>query len=852
MHARPRTLKLLPAAMIALAALGAGALLLCATSPAFAQTADPPVAVPTGDATGLDASAPDCDGTDLKGETCVSLGFSGGTLACKPEKEFDFSGCYKCGNKIVEPGEDCEPTKPITGTCSAEGYPGGALGCKADCTYDTSGCNRWIGLAVGKHHACGQASDGALWCWGNNASGQLGSPAGVLSLVPAAVARLGTELAAFTAGAEHTCALKKNGSVWCWGNNTVDGRLGDGSTAPRQAPVKASGLDADVIALSAGDSHTCALKKNGSLWCWGGNASGQVGDQSLAERHRPVEVPRLGGGVTAVSSGRAHTCAVKKDGSLWCWGDNLSGQLGQEPSGAVLTPAKVEGLSGVVAVSAGPNHTCAVKKDKSAWCWGDNATGQLGDQTLEARHAPVRVQVGPAVTSLGAGAFHGCALDTAGAVWCWGQNAAGQLGDGSDTPSGAPVRVRLPPRTTVARLEVGEKTACALTTSGAILCWGDNAYGQVGCGTPLRRETPATVTGLASRATALEAGWAHTCAILADGDLVCWGDNAHGQLGDGTATARATPVRVRPLPFRTRVVAPGRDHTCALGADGAVRCWGKNTEGQLGDTTAQPAKFPAVVVGLDADVAGLCAGLEHACAVKTDGTLWCWGQNDDGQLGLGDYKNRLAPARVGLEGEVQAVSCGHQHTCALKKDRSTWCWGQNAYGQLGDGAKANRNQPTRTALFFQPASLHAGGRHSCAVRPDRQLFCWGFNFYGQLGDGTTEDRAAPTVLTALGAGVVSVAPAESHACAVKSDGTLWCWGKNDDGRVGDGTTNRRALPFSLPLAAGLKATAVTAGATHTCALFADGTARCWGSGLHGQLGDGTIGRFNRPRSIFFR
>jgi alpha-tubulin suppressor-like RCC1 family protein len=258
------------------------------------------------------------------------------------------------------------------------------------------------------------------------------------------------------------------------------------------------------------------------------------------------------------------------------------------------------------------------------------------------------------------------------------------------------------------------------------------------------------------------------------------------------------------------------------------------------------------VIGLDADVTGLCAGLEHACAVKADGALWCWGKNDDGQLGTGDYKSRTAPARVGLEGVVQSVSCGHLHTCALKSDRSAWCWGQNAYGQLGDGVKANRNQPVRTPLFFQPASLHAGGRHTCAFGPDRSLFCWGFNFYGQLGDGTTEDQAAPKLVTALGAGVLSAAPAESHACAVKADGTLWCWGKNDDGRVGDGTTNLRRIPFSLPLAAGLKATAVTAGANHTCALFADGSLRCWGSGLAGQLGDGTIGRFNQPRSIFFR
>ena len=843
--------------------------LLSVLRPAVARTGDPPLTplpstppaavpappanTPTSDGTALEEAAPDCEGADLKGETCVSLGFSGGVLACKPEKEFDFSGCFKCGNKIVEPGEDCEPTRPITETCNSEGYPGGGLSCRADCTFDTTSCHRWTQLAVGKHHACGQASGGAIWCWGRNSENQLGTPAGAFSTVPVAVARLGSEIQSFSAGAEHTCAIKKNGAVWCWGLNTTDGRLGDGSTAPRSAPVKAAGLDAEVVQLAAGDTHTCALKKDGTLWCWGGNASGQLGDLSVAERHAPVQVTRMGNTVIAVSAGRSHTCALKKDGTVWCWGDNINGQLGMTPSASVLTPSQVAGLSGtVVQISSGPNHTCVTKKDRTAWCWGDNATGQLGDQTLEARHTPVRVLLDSGVSRIGTGAFHGCALDVKGSVWCWGQNAAGQLGNGTDAPSGAPVRVKFPQRTQLVSLGVGERFSCALTAVGAILCWGDNAFGQIGCGAPLKREIPTLVSGLSSRPASIFAGFAHMCALLADGSVSCWGDNTFGQLGDGSSTGRSTPVAVSGLAGRVATVAPGRDHTCALGTDGGVRCWGKNTEGQLGDPSNQPSKYAQSVAGLEADVTGLCAGQEHSCARKTDGTLWCWGKNDDGALGAGDYKNRGTPTQVRLEGEVIAVSCGHFHTCALKKDATTWCWGGNTYGQIGDGSKANRPGPVKISLYFQATALFAGGRHTCATKQDRSLHCWGFNFYGQLGDGSTEDRAGPVGVLTLGAGVVSAAPSESHACAVKADGTLWCWGKNDDGRVGDGSTNLRRLPFSLPLPSGLKATSVVAGATHTCALYSDSSVRCWGSGLLGQLGEGTIGRFNRPRSILFR
>jgi alpha-tubulin suppressor-like RCC1 family protein len=245
-------------------------------------------------------------------------------------------------------------------------------------------------------------------------------------------------------GGQHTCALLSTGAVKCWGSNSY-GQLGDGSTTQRTTPVDVSGLSSGVTAISAGYLHSCALLNTGAVKCWGYNAYGQLGDGSTTRRTTPVDVSGLSSGVTAITTSYHHTCALLNTGAVKCWGYNGSGQLGDGTSGTDrLTPVDVSGLSsGVTAISAGYYSTCALLSTGAVKCWGTNTYGQLGDGTSGTnRLTPVDVSgLSSGVTAISGGYYYTCALLNTGAVKCWGYNGFGQLGDGSTTQSLTPVGV---------------------------------------------------------------------------------------------------------------------------------------------------------------------------------------------------------------------------------------------------------------------------------------------------------------------------------------------------------------------------------------------------------------------------
>ena len=348
---------------------------------------------------------------------------------------------------------------------------------------------------------------------------------------------------AVAAGGFHTCALTSGGGVSCWGSND-SGQLGDGTTAQRLTPVAVSGLSSGVTAVAAGGIHTCALTSGGGVVCWGANGSGQLGDGTTTQRLTPVAVSGLSSGVTAVAAGADHTCALTSGGGVWCWGLNGNGQLGDGTTTPRLTLGAVSGLSsGVTAITAGYFHTCALTSGGGVVCWGANASGQLGDGTTTTpRLTPVAVSgLSSGVTAVAAGASHTCALTSGGGVVCWGCNAIGQLGDGTTTQRLTPGAVS-GLSSGVTAVAAGDSHTCARTSGGGVVCWGYNANGQLGDGTTTDRLTPVAVSGLSSGVTAVAGGIYHTCALTSGGGVVCWGWNANGQLGDGTTTDRLTPV----------------------------------------------------------------------------------------------------------------------------------------------------------------------------------------------------------------------------------------------------------------------------------------------------------------------
>jgi alpha-tubulin suppressor-like RCC1 family protein len=354
-------------------------------------------------------------------------------------------------------------------------------------------------------------------------------------------------------------------------------------------------------AIAAGGDGVCALRRDGRVACWGATATSQSA--------RPVLVPGLTG-VTALALGQADpVCALRSDGSVWCWGGGQGGTLGNGATASSPTPVRVSNLTGAKAIAAGTSAACAIDSDGAVWCWGDNGEGELGNGSLGAESCPgsdvcsavpVRVSNLTNAVSVTAGEAHACAVRSDGTVWCWGRND-GELGNGTTGPvtscrpdSGTPcsrVPVQVSGLTEVTAVAAGGDHTCALRANGEVWCWGDNTAGWLGNGTFINDfiRAPVQVSGLTD-ATAISASLYRSCAVRATGGVVCWGDNLDGSLGIGNSTGPlmggSAPFSTTPLPVvqltGATSVAVGEDHVCALRADGTVACWGANWSGQLG------------------------------------------------------------------------------------------------------------------------------------------------------------------------------------------------------------------------------------------------------------------------------
>nr|MBP8297492.1 hypothetical protein [Burkholderiales bacterium] len=593
-----------------------------------------------------------------------------------------------------------------------------------------------------------------------------------------------------------------------------------------------------VQAAAGGLFHSLALKTDGSVWAWGANGNGQIGDGTNYARVLPVRVSGLTG-VAKISAGSDHSLALKPDGTVWAWGRNDSGQLGDGTTTGRIVPVRVIGLTGVVAIAGGTTHSIALKGDGTVWTWGGNVTGQLGDGTTTARSLPVQVAGLTGVVGISTTYDHNVILKADGSVWSWGYNEFGQLGDGTTISRSLPVRVM--GVVGVAQVVAGGFASYAHKHDGTVAVWGDNYYGQLGDGTTTQRNTPVMMQGLTGAAL-VTAGASHVAILRADGSVWSAGQNVIGQLGDGSLVQAPAPVQLSGLTSVARL-AGGNRHSLALKTDGTVVAWGDNTGGQLGDGTYVSRGAPTPVSGLTG-VSAIAAGLYFSAALKADGTVWTWGDNFNGELGNGTFTARATAGQVpGLTGVV-AIAAGYYHAVALKADGSVWAWGGNAYGQLGDGTTTNRNAPTRV-LSVSGVAIAAGSYHSLGLRSDGTVAAWGRNDYGQVGDGTNSNRPTPVLVTGL-SGVTAIAGGAWHSLALRSGGTVWGWGYNGNGSLGIGTYQSSYAPVQAIGAAGV--VAIAAG-MHSLGLTADGTVLAWGAG--GTIGDGTDRDALYPAALSF-
>jgi alpha-tubulin suppressor-like RCC1 family protein len=657
-----------------------------------------------------------------------------------------------------------------------------------------------------------------------------------------------------TSGEYHSCAVLDTGAVKCWGHNGF-GQLGDGTTTDRTSAVAVSGLPEDdghppahaahkALAVSAGESHTCAIIDNNRARCWGHNFFGQLGNNSFTDSSTPVP--------------------VKFDAD-----------------GSPITTDDIDEVTGVVAITTGQFHSCARFSGDTVRCWGQNGRGQLGTggtSEKEKLALPVTGLIG--VRAVTAGGFHTCVLRTGNTLRCWAYNFYGQLG-AYRSSSPTPVTVTALAGATVAT--TGDGHSCGLVSEPAApdvdqpVCWGNNANGELGAHqspSPASSTIPLDVFGVSDAGAAgldpeplpdpVSAGNEHACVMPAgSGTPKCWGRNTDGELGNGTNTGSDQPVAVSGLTTAIQVAAGGEldpvtaaelGTTCARRSDGKVQCWGANLYGQLGNEATTNSNVPVTVRSDDDDdhlhnpphvitppvdltgAAAVAVGGRHACALMSDETVRCWGRNADGQLGDGTTDDRHFAVTVDTDPaepeptdnspthfvkltNVKEITAGARHTCARRGpagDNTVWCWGRNTDGQLGNGTFTGSTVPVQVSGIggpggtLIPLAIAAGDFHTCArvrstITNNTFLRCWGDDTFGQLGNAAAGDSNVPVAPSGLdnpGGGtnidlVKHVSAGRRNTCAVLIETSTLCWGDNPSGQLGDGIGSMSTVPVNV-------------------------------------------------------
>ena len=615
---------------------------------------------------------------------------------------------------------------------------------------------------------------------------------------------------AVASGVGHSCALRDDGAVFCWGAND-EWQLGDGTRANSAVPVRVA-IDAHFTAVAVGGDYSCALAADGQIYCWG--AGGQRPWVIAGGRH-----------YTAVVAGGGHACGLTADGAAWCWGANSHGQVGDGSyNTAARQPVAVNGRLSFTALDAGEQHTCGVAKDHKTYCWGSNVDGQLGTgedrpDSRARENKPKPVVGGVAFAAISAGLSHTCALNPQGAAYCWGRNLRGQLGDSSTRYSGKPVAVV--GGHVYRAVSAGDRFTCALTADSTAYCWGDGVDGQLGVEDVTAVSIPVGVGG-GLRFAAISAGASHACGLTGAGEVYCWGYRGAGRLGDGTIAERHTPAPVSsPGDVRFTTLALGGEHTCALAEDSTAYCWGRGDVGELGDGRLETSPSPVHVAGT-AKLVSLTAGEGHTCGLGVNGNGYCWGTDSLGQLGVSARDARdcteqrpcaARPVEVRGDKEYTSISAGDSHTCAATRLGEISCWGDNSGAQLGEAAESlGWSDKPKTVykiglLHFLPhltfATVSSGHGHSCAVTRDGETYCWGFG------------RTEPRQLAAQYAHQFStVSAGGEETCGLVPPGRIFCWGAKG--------VHWQATPRAVLF------TALSVGHWHSCGLTADGTAYCWG------------------------
>lgn len=764
--------------------------------------------------------------------------------------------------------------------------------------------------ASGEAHTLGLGLDGKVYAWGWNQYGQLGDGTIISVNTPKNIDSYlnlngGERVIDVFAGMNYSSVLTSEGRVFTWGYNN-SGQLGDGTTANKFIPTEITnqfslGVGETIISIILGGFHSAAITSEGRVFLWGYNAHGQLGDGTVINKTTPTEITTqfslgVGETITCITLGGSHSAAITSEERVFTWGYNGHGELGDGTVIDKSVPTEITSQFNlsvgeiVTNMSFGYYHSSAITSEGRVFTWGYNDQGQLGDGTYVHKSVPTDItanfnlEVGEKLIDISLGIHHSGAITSDDRVFMWGTNIYYQLGDGTNTNRNLPVditsRFTLDAEEVNVALLLGGYFSVSMTSKHKVKLWGNNNVGQLGDGTnswkssPVRLK-PNTYTVKNNYLPVTETiikqalGESFTVLITSNNRVYTFGLNNYGQLGTGNTTT-SLPVDITNN-FNLSEgeiivdVYAGHYFAFAVSSTGRIFSWGQNNYGQLGNGTNQNKNLPQDVTSFfgiyePESVQSIELGAEFGLMLSSDNRVIVWGCNTFGQLGDGTTQNRYSPIDItanlslGVGEAVTKIAVGGWHSSAYTSDNRLFTWGRNDYGQLGDSTFVQKTLPTdiTSNLVLLPSEtisqLKSRYLTTFTITSEGRVLAWGGNPSGQIGDGTTVNKNIPTEITGnfgldVGDEIVDLDLADQAPIAYSLSGRIFSWGNNAFGTLGDGTTVNKSLPNEITsnfsFYSGETIDRVICGSSHCSLLTTEGRVYIWGNGANYQLGFST-------------
>ena len=780
---------------------------------------------------------------------------------------------------------------PSTATVGSTSYwvsEKNANGCESERTeivvtineFTTPGC--WKQISYGKEHTIAIAENGTLWGWGKNNLYQLGLGFYVYATQTLPV-QIGTanNWQSIATHDNSTMAITTEGTLWAWGQGT----LGMGSNSSIGFPTQL-GTDSDWKSVSVSAEHCLAIKTTGTLWSWGSGGNGALGLGSELNNTLKSAPTQVGSAThwKAIAASKGFSIALTTSGTLWSWGSSQDGRLGIGNTSSQYVPVQVGTDTDWQSITTGEEYALAIKNTGTLWSWGANSYGQLGLGNTSGTNIPVQVGSATHWQNVSAGLFHTLAITTDGTLWSWGYNNYGELGLGDNVNRNVPVQVGL--QNNWQSIDARVFNSAALTDEGTLFTWGYNSNSQLGIGNTTNKNVP---TGINCPTCATESvdvptvvsplivmqGATPSSLTATSGDTgLLW--YTHPTEGTGSTTAPLTSTtnpnttsywvsstnangcESNRVVIRVEVqantnancwkqIVAGNNHSLAIAQNGTLWAWGNNNLGQLGLGDLTNRTVPTQV-GTASNWAFVSAKRLFSMAITTSGTLWAWGYNNDNQLGLNDEINRNIPTQVGTATDWKMVATTEQFCIGIKTNGSLWSWGESVFGALGQGNTYQLAVPTQIGTSTQWKTVSLGSNHAFAITTAGTLWAWGYdNQSYTLGLGINYDYIKTPVQVGTASNWDTVATLSSHTLAITTSGTLWAWGNNSNGQLGNPSVSN----VNIPLQVGTEThwSSIATGSNFSIATTTSGTLWAWGDNYFGQLGLGDTNRRIQPTQV---